>query len=186
MHRRNPTRNRKAPKRFEDEKFVSGAIDRYQHSYDGTCKEGTAKAGFEDREYYYGNGKVYTYCKYYFHHRIHGKTSFSMYMPIIKDYPESLLEFSSIWRDMKMILPSEIVSFIGSFLNMKKIDKKLIKDDDEFIAADDSDSDNEDNKNIKKWSCSGLPVEDEEELWSSEDETDDDIEWDSDCLSEDD
>ena len=32
--RRNPIRNRSAPKRFEDEKFVSGAIDRYQHCYD--------------------------------------------------------------------------------------------------------------------------------------------------------
>ena len=32
--RKNPTRNRTAPKRFEDEKFVSGAVDRYQHCYD--------------------------------------------------------------------------------------------------------------------------------------------------------
>ena len=37
-HRRNPTRRRKAPKRFEDEKFVSGAIDRYQHCYDANNK----------------------------------------------------------------------------------------------------------------------------------------------------
>ena len=32
--RRNPRRNRNAPKRFEDEKFVSGAVDRYQHCYE--------------------------------------------------------------------------------------------------------------------------------------------------------
>ena len=39
--RRNPIRNRSAPKRFEDEKFVSGAIDRYQHCYDANRPKNT-------------------------------------------------------------------------------------------------------------------------------------------------
>ena len=50
-HRRNPTRRRAAPKRFEDEKFVSGAIDRYQHCYDAN-KEGKYDRINGDENYY--------------------------------------------------------------------------------------------------------------------------------------
>ena len=34
-HRRNPSRRRQAPKRFEDEKFVSGRVDQYTRGYEG-------------------------------------------------------------------------------------------------------------------------------------------------------
>jgi hypothetical protein len=54
----------------------------------------------------------------------------------------------------------------------------LLVDDDEFVAADDSESEGEEQG--KRWSCSGLPMEDEEE-WSSEDETDE-SDYDSDAL----
>ena len=74
---------------------------------------------------------------------------------------------------MELVIPSEIIPVIASFLNIKDIDKQLIKDDDEFIAGDYS-SDEE--PQPKKWSCSGLPLEEEEE-WNSEDETDDESDW---------
>ena len=83
---------------------------------------------------------------------------------VLRDFPESLLEFTSIWRDMKLVIPSEIIPVIASYLNIKNIDKQLIKDDDEFIAAEHSSSDEEEEK-------------EEEEEWNSEDETDDESEW---------
>ena len=77
-----------------------------------------------------------------------------------------------------MVLPSAIVSHIGGFLRLSQTDKDLLVDDDEFIAGDESESESEEQD--KKWSCSGLPMEDEEE-WSSGDETDE-SDYDSDAL----
>ncbi len=68
------------------------------------------------------------------------------------------------------------MSKIGGFLRLSQTDKDLLVDDDEFIAGDESESEEQD----KKWSCSGLPMEDEEE-WSSGDETDE-SDYDSDAL----
>ena len=160
-HRRNPSRRRKAPKRYEDEKFVSGAVDRYQHCYDNHYTGYVA-----GNKNYYTTGRGNKFCDIKWNDN-------NRFRLVLRDFPESLLEFTSIWRDMELVIPSEIIPVIASFLNIKDIDKQLIKDDDEFIAGDYS-SDEE--PQPKKWSCSGLPLEEEEE-WNSEDETDDESDW---------
>ena len=45
-HRRNPSRRRQAPKRYEDETFVSGRIDQYTRGYEG--RDSNWKAAAED------------------------------------------------------------------------------------------------------------------------------------------
>ena len=81
---------------------------------------------------------------------------------------------------MGLILPGAIVSNIGEYLRLSDVDKAHIAEDDEFIVEHDSDIDDE----PRKWSCSGLPMEDKsEEEWDSDEETDE-SEWDSDCLSD--
>ena len=166
-HRRNPSRRRQAPKRFEDEKFVSGRVDQYTRGYEG--RDSNWKASAEDAENYYHsmNGRKFA------HHVWNAR---GKYRVQLRDFPESLLELASIWRDLDMVLPSAIVSKIGGFLRLSQTDKDLLVDDDEFIAGDESESEEQD----KKWSCSGLPMEDEEE-WSSGDETDE-SDYDSDAL----
>ena len=59
-----------------------------------------------------------------------------MYRYALRDFTESVLEFTSIWRDMGMVLPSNLVSNISSFLKLSDIDQALIADDDEFIVGD--------------------------------------------------
>ena len=49
QHRRS-TRTRRAPKRYEDENFVSGRYDRYVHNYNGRNKENTFLAKLEDKD----------------------------------------------------------------------------------------------------------------------------------------
>jgi len=49
QHRRS-TRKRRAPKRYEDENFVSGRYDRYVHNYNGRNKENTFLAKLEDKD----------------------------------------------------------------------------------------------------------------------------------------
>ena len=169
QHRRSG-RRRTAPKRFEDETFVSGAVDRYQHCYDAN------RSGKYDQinghEDYYTSRRGHKFTTIEWNDR--GK-----YRIHKRDFSESLLEFSSIWRDMGRVLPGAIVSHIGGFLRISDVDKALVADDDEFIVGDDSDVEE---AQPKKWSCSGLPMDDEsEEEWDSEDETDDDEEWDSDA-----
>ena len=176
-HRRNPSRRRQAPKRYEDEKFVSGRIDQYTRGYEGRDSNWKAKA--EDAENYYrhmSGRKIYQ-----IHYNVKGKYRFQL-----RDFPESLLELASIWRDLDMVLPSAIVSQIGSFLAFSNTDQALLEDDDGFVAADES----EDEEQDKKWSCSGLPMEDDEEsedsycgeCWCSADETEEDSCYDSDDL----
>ena len=50
-HRRNPSRRRQAPRRYEDEKFVSGRIDQYTRGYEG--RDSNWKKDAEDAENYY-------------------------------------------------------------------------------------------------------------------------------------
>ena len=49
QHRRS-TRTRRAPKRYEDENFVSGRYDRYVHNYNGRNRENTIQAKMEDQD----------------------------------------------------------------------------------------------------------------------------------------
>lgn len=163
--RRNPRRNRNAPKRFEDEKFVSGSIDRYQHCYDAN-REGKYDSINGNEDYYTTrDGRKFATFTWNSNH--------TMYRYALRDFAESVLEFTSIWRDMKMVLPGAMVSHISSFLKLSNIDQALIADDDEFIVGDEEETIDD----IK---------ENSEVEWNDDDETDDDSEWDSDCLSDDD
>ena len=166
-HRRSG-RRRQAPKRYEDEKFVSGRVDQYTRGYEG--RDSNWRAAEEDAENYYHTRKGRKFANYVWNDK--GK-----YRVQLRDFPESLLELTSIWRDLDMVLPSAIVSHIGGFLRFSQTDQDLLVDDDEFIAGDDSES--EDEEQGKRWSCSGLPMDDEE--WSSASETDE-SDYDSDAL----
>ena len=166
-HRRSG-RRRQAPKRFEDEKFVSGRVDQYTRGYEG--RDSNWYAAEEDAENYYNDCKGRKFANYVWNAR--GK-----YRVHLRDFPESLLELTSIWRDLDMVLPSAIVSKIGGFLRLSQTDKDLLVDDDEFIAGDESESESEEQG--KRWSCSGLPMDDED--WSSASETDE-SDYDSDAL----
>ena len=53
-HRRNPSRRRQAPKRFEEEEFVSGRVDQYTRGYEG--RDSNWYAAEEDAENYYLKG----------------------------------------------------------------------------------------------------------------------------------
>ncbi len=154
-HRRS-SRRRTAPKRFEDEKFVCGSVDRYQHSYDGSFKEGQS-----EKENYYNSSRGRKWCE------LRRVTPAGRIIFYHKDFPESLLEFSSIWRDMGLVLPGALVSRVGEFLNIKNIDSKLIEADDEFIVGD------EDEEFVE------LVESEDEEFNSGDEETDDGEEWDS-------
>ena len=50
-HRRNPSRRRSAPKKFEDEKFVSGRYDQYTRGYDGWVGKNSKYAGLSILKY---------------------------------------------------------------------------------------------------------------------------------------
>ena len=166
--RKNPMRNRNAPKRFEDETFVSGAIDRYQHCYDANRVGKYDYINGAEDYYTTRDGRKFTTleCRV-----IKGRKTLK-FRP--RDFTESVLEFTSIWRDMGMVLPGDLVSNISSFLKISNIDQALIADDDEFIVGDEE----EEETQPKKWRCSGLPIEDKsEDEWSSDEETDDDGEW---------
>jgi len=167
-HRRNPSRRRQAPKRFEEEEFVSGRVDQYTRNYDGWVPKKCNRAQQEDAENYYNDRKGRKFGTVTW-------TNSRRYRINLRDFPESLLELTSIWRDLDMVLPSAIVSHIGGFLRLSHIDQDLLVDDDEFIAGDESESEEQDNK----WACSGLPMDDEE--WSSASETDE-SDYDSDAL----
>ena len=153
--RRNPTRNRSAPKRFEDEKFVSGAIDRYQHCYDANRPGKYDDINGDENYYTTRDGRKFATFTW--------NSNNTMYRYELRDFTESVLEFTSIWRDMGMVLPSDLVSNISSFLKLSDIDQSLIADDDEFIVGDEELEDKEE--------------EVSEEEWNSDEETDDDGEW---------
>jgi hypothetical protein len=174
-HRRNPSRRRQAPKRFEDEKFVSGRVDQYTRGYEG--RDSNWRAAEEDAENYYNtkNGRKFCYAVW---------NSRGKYRIQLRDFPETLLELTSIWRDFGLVLPSALLQEIGSYLRISKVDRALLEDDDTFVVGDnDSESEYESEKDTKKWRCSGLPMDDEE--WSSCEDTDE-SDYDSDDLYEDD
>ena len=176
-HRRNPSRRRQAPKRFEEEKFISGRVDQYTRNYDGWVPKKCNRAQQEDAENYYNDRKGRKFGTVTW-------TNSRRYRVNLRDFPESLLELASIWRDLDMVLPRAIVSHIGGFLRFSQTDQDLLVDDDEFIARDESDSESESEEQDKrKWSCSGLPM-DEEEWNSSDEETDYDSDYS--CYSDDD
>ncbi len=177
--RRNPMRKRNAPKRFEDEKFISGAVDRYQHCYDANVQGKNDSINGHENYYTTRDGRKFTTLEW---RKVKGKKILRQYWRP-RDFTESVLEFTSIWRDMGMVLPGAMVSHISSFLKLSDIDQALIADDDEFIVGDEE----VEEAQPKKWCCSGLTIEDKsEEEWDSDEETDDDSEWDSDCLSDED
>lgn len=149
QHRRNPTRNRRSPKRFQDETFVSGAIDRYQHSFDGWFKEDSWVAEKQDADNHFYN---------------------------YQDYTESLLEFTSIWRAKGRVLPGNLVENIGRYLRLRNADKQkgMITADDEFIVDND-----EVEEKVSVMNCGYKKncIEDsDEELWDSDGESDYDSE----------
>lgn len=170
-HRRNPTRSRKSPKKFEDEKFVKGNVDQYTRDFSGHDSD-KWKASQEDAENYYhnNNGRKFVAAAW---------NTESGYWLQLRDFPESLLELTSIWRDFDRELPGDIVDQIGKFLNFTQVDHALLMEDDAFIAGDESE---ELPKKINL-SFSELPIDEEE--WSSGSETDE-SDYDSDDLYEDD
>jgi len=174
-HRRNPTRSRKAPKKFEDEIFVNGNFDQYSRDFSGH-KEDKWKSKWEDAENYYHtqNGRKFVSAAW---------NKESGYRLQLRDFPESLLELTSIWRDFDRELPSDMIDHIGKFLNFTQIDRALLAEDDAFIAGDESEDDCEEPLKKRKWCCSELPIDKEE--WSSCSETDE-SDYDSDDLYEED
>ena len=158
-HRRSG-RRRTAPKRFEDEEFVSGAVDRYQHCYDNHY---TGNISGNENYYTTRDGRKFVSPKWGVN--ANGRITYRL---TVRDFPESLLEFNSIWRSKNRVIPTDVLSTIASFLNIKEVDKQLIKEDDEFIAAENEFEELEDDN------------EESEEEWFSEDETDDDEEWEED------
>jgi hypothetical protein len=170
-HRRSG-RCRQAPKRFEDEKFVSGRYDQYTRNFSGH-KSDEWRARYQDSENYYHNNKGRKFISASWNRE-------SGYRLQLRDFPESLLELTSIWRDFNRELPGDVLDHIGTFLNFTQLDQALLIDDDGFVAADDSESEYEsDDQDKKKWSCSALPMDNEE--WSSGVDTDE-SDYDSDDL----
>ena len=135
-HRRSG-RRRQAPKRFEDEKFVNGNFDQYSRDFSGH-KEDKWKSKWQDAENYYHtqNGRKFVSAAW---------NKESGYRLQLRDFPESLLELTSIWRDFDRELPSDIIDHIGKFLNFTQIDQALLAEDDAFIAGDESEDESFEN-----------------------------------------
>jgi len=162
-HRRNPSRRRQTPKRFEDEKFMSGRYDQYTRGYDGWQPKKSYGAQRENAENYYqtNNGRKFATVTWINSRR---------YRVNLRDFPESLLEIASIWRDLDMVLPSAIVEKIGEFLNFDSSSKQvgMLTQDDEFVAADDSEEDEiEESEEEEFESCSDTDEEDYDSDYSS-------------------
>ena len=180
QHRRS-TRSRKAPKRYEDEKFVSGKYDRYSSNYNGRFKKNSIVSDRQDADNYYRNekgerlGSIHTYKKNYFD-ALKGEFYYEKIIPI--DFLETLFAFTCYWRKKKLILPGDIVNYIGSYLNFKEIEENIAKDD-EFIVSDNEyvDIEYEEDDFIKEASYYET---DEDEEWSQyiniSDESDDESE----------
>ena len=162
-HRRNPSRRRQAPKRYEDETFVSGRIDQYTRGYEG--RDSNWKKDAEDAENYYrhmSGSKIYQV--------VWNKRGKYRYQ--LRDFPETLLELTSIWRDFGLELPSALIQEIGSYLRISEVDQALLQDDDAFVVADE-----EEDEDIE---------ESDEDDWVSGSETDEESGYDTDDLCEDD
>ena len=90
----------------------------------------------------------------------------------MRDFPETLLELTSIWRDFGLVLPSALIQEIGSYLRISEVDHALLQDDDAFVVADE-----EEDEDIE---------ESDEDDWVSGSETDEESGYDTDDLCEDD
>ena len=165
QHRRS-TRTRREPKRFTDEKFISGRVDQYTRGYEG--RDSNWRARFEDAENYYHtiNGRRFAN---------HVWNSKGKYRVHIRDFPESLLEFSSIWRDFGYEMPDVVLDKIGSFLNISSTDQALLVADDAFITADnDEECEEIDHSDEEAMTDGEFYSSEEDEEWSDSDDDEDD------------
>ena len=165
QHRRS-TRTRRQPKRFTDEKFISGRVDQYTRGYEG--RDSNWRARFEDAENYYHtiNGRRFA------NHVWNSKGKYRVHM---RDFPESLLEFSSIWRDFGYEMPDVVLDKIGSFLNISSTDQALLVADDEFITADHDEECKEiDDSDEEAMTDGEFYSSEEDEEWSDSDDDEDD------------
>ena len=165
QHRRS-TRTRREPKRFTDEKFISGRVDQYTRGYEG--RDSNWRADLEDAENYYHtiNGRLFA--NYVWNSK--GK-----YKVHLRDFPESLLEFSSIWRDFGYEMPDIVLDKIGSFLNISSTDQALLADDDAFITADhDEECEEIDDSDEEAMTDGEFYSSEEDEEWSDSDDDEDD------------
>ena len=161
QHRRS-TRTRREPKRFTDEKFISGRVDQYTRGYEG--RDSNWRADLEDAENYYHtiNGRRFAN---------HVWNSRGKYRVDLRDFPESLLEFSSIWRDFGYEMPDVVLDKIGSFLNISSTDQALLVADDAFITADhDEECDEIDHSDEEAMTDGEFYSSEEDEEWSGSDD----------------
>ncbi len=168
-HHRRSTRTRREPKRFTDEKFVSGRVDQYTRGYSG-WHEDRWRNKYQDAENYYHDHR----------NRKFGSVSWTKknkYHVNLRDFPESLLEFSSIWRDFGYEMPDVVLDKIGSFLNISSTDQALLVDDDAFITADHEEECEEiDHSDEESMTDGEFYSSEDDEGWSaSEDEDEDNI-----------
>ena len=165
QHRRS-TRTRREPKRFTDEKFVSGRVDQYTRGYEG--RDSNWRADLEDAENYYHTINGRRFANYVWNSK--GK-----YKVHLRDFPESLLEFSSIWRDFGYEMPDIVLDKIGSFLNISSTDQALLVDDDAFITADhDEECEEIDHSDEEAMTDGEFYSSEEDEEWSDSDDDEDD------------
>ena len=165
QHRRS-TRTRREPKRFTDEKFISGRVDQYTRGYEG--RDSNWRADLEDAENYYHTINGRRFANYVWNSK--GK-----YRVHLRDFPESLLEFSSIWRDFGYEMPDIVLDKIGSFLNISSTDKALLADDDAFITADhDEECEEIDHSDEEAMTDGEFYSSEEDEEWSDSDDDEDD------------
>lgn len=165
QHRRS-TRTRHQPKRFTDEKFISGRVDQYTRGYEG--RDSNWRARFEDAENYYHtiNGRRFA------NHVWNSRGKYRVHM---RDFPESLLEFSSIWRDFGYEMPNVVLDKIGSFLNISSTDQALLVADDAFITADhDEECEEIDHSDEEAMTDGEFYSSEEDEEWSDSDDDEDD------------
>ena len=165
QHRRS-TRTRREPKRFTDEKFVSGRVDQYTRGYEG--RDSNWRADLEDAENYYHtiNGRRFAN---------HVWNSRGKYRVHLRDFPESLLEFSSIWRDFGYEMPDIVLDKIGSFLNISSTDQGLLAYDDAFITGDhDEECEEIDHSDEEAMTDGEFYSSEEDEEWSDSDDDEDD------------
>ena len=166
-HRRS-TRTHRQPKRFTDEKFVSGQIDQYTRDYSGWREDKWLKKYQDSEEYYHDhrNRKFATV------NWINSKR----YRVHLRDFPESLLEFVSIWRDYGLVMPGDVLDKIGSYLRISAVDKALLVDDDTFITADhDEDCEEIDHSDEEAMSDGEFYSSEDDEGWSASEDEDDNI-----------
>ena len=169
QHRRS-TRTRREPKRFTDEKFISGRIDQYTRGYSG-WQEDKWLNKYQDAENYYHDHR----------NKKFGTVSWTKknrYRINLRDFPESLLEFSSIWRDFGYEMPDIVLDKIGSFLNISSTDQALLADDDAFITADhDEECEEIDDSDEEAMTDGEFYSSEEDEEWSGSDDEDEGKYW---------